>query len=280
MLYLARVSAAVRVARDDEVGAVVALLSRAAFGPTVSRLVAFPRTSPHGDVLVVDGGGGEPVGAVCCISFGPTGWIGALGVAPERRRHGLGRGLTEAAIARLRERGAETVLLFATDMGRPVYERLGFAIEGSATAWRGTAGTAPAAVQLRRLTEGDRETLSELDRVATGEDRSHLLGTLRPLSGLGVERAGRLVGWAARAPYGAGIAICAADEEAGTALMAAAAGTPEAATFVVPDANVAAAAALRRWGFRPASAGERMRLGPPVAWRPERQFGLFNLFWG
>jgi GNAT superfamily N-acetyltransferase len=252
------------VARDDEVGAVVALLSRAAFGPTVSRLVAFPRTSPHGDVLVVDGGGGEPVGAVCCISFGPTGWIGALGVAPERRRHGLGRGLTEAAIARLRERGAET----------------GFAIEGSATAWRGTAGTAPAAIQLRRLTEGDRETLSELDRVATGEDRSHLLGTLRPLSGLGVERAGRLVGWAARAPYGAGIAICAADEEAGTALMAAAAGTPEAATFVVPDANVAAAAALRRWGFRPASAGERMRLGPPVAWRPERQFGLFNLFWG
>jgi hypothetical protein len=24
----------------------------------------------------------------------------------------------------------------------------------------------------------------------------------------------------------------------------------------------------------------RMRLGPPVAWHPDRQFGLFNLFWG
>jgi ribosomal protein S18 acetylase RimI-like enzyme len=279
VFYLARVNAAIRVARDDEIDGVVAVLSGAAFGPTVSRLVAFPRASPHGDVLLADGAG-APAGAVCCISFGPTGWIGALGVAPESRRHGLGRALTEAAIARLRDRGAQTVLLFATDMGRSLYERLGFATEGAATAWRGTAGTAPAAIQLRRLAETDRETLAALDREATGEDRSHLLSTLRPLSGLGVEREGALVGWAARAPYGAGIAICAADEEAGTALMAAAASTPDAATFVLPDANVAAAAVLRRWGFRPANAGERMRLGPPVAWRPERQFGLFNLFWG
>ena len=37
---------------------------------------------------------------------------------------------------------------------------------------------------------------------------------------------------------------------------------------------------MRRWGFRAANAGERMRLGPPVAWQPARQFGLFNLFWG
>ena len=48
----------------------------------------------------------------------------------------------------------------------------------------------------------------------------------------------------------------------------------------MPDANPGAAAALRRWGFPRSNAGDRMRLGPPVAWRPERQFGLFNLFWG
>ena len=148
--------AAVRDARHEEAGAIADLLSRAAFGPTVSRLVAFPRTSPHGDVLVADNGDGEAAGAVCCVSFGATGWIGALGVAPEARRHGVGRALTEAAIARLHERGAGTVLLFATDMGRPLYERLGFVIEGAATAWRGTAGTIPTGVQVRRLREDDR----------------------------------------------------------------------------------------------------------------------------
>jgi ribosomal protein S18 acetylase RimI-like enzyme len=273
--------AAVRNARDDEAGAIADLLSRAAFGPTVSRLVAFPRASPHGDVLVAENGAdGGPAGAVCCVSFGPTGWIGALGVAPESRRHGLGRALTEAAVARLRERGASTVLLFATDMGRPLYERLGFVAEGAATAWRGTAGATAGSVTVRRLREDDRAAVAALDRIATGEDRSNLLDALHPLSGVAVDRAGALAGWAAKAPYGAGIAICAADEEAGATLMAAAAGGAAPATLVVPDANAAANANLRRWGFRAANAGERMRLGPPVAWRPERQFGLFNLFWG
>jgi ribosomal protein S18 acetylase RimI-like enzyme len=272
--------AAVRHARDDEAGAIADLLSRAAFGPTVSRLVAFPRTSPHGDVLVAENGSGAAAGAVCCVSFGATGWIGALGVAPEARRHGLGRALTEAAVGRLRERGADTVLLFATDMGRPLYERLGFVAEGAATAWRGTAGGIAGALEVRRLREDDRETVGALDRVATGEDRSNLFDALHPLSGVAVDRGATAVGWAAKAPYGAGIAICAADEEAGAALMAAAARGPAPATLVVPDANATANANLRRWGFRAANAGERMRLGPPVAWRPERQFGLFNLFWG
>lgn len=274
-------AAAVRDARQEEAGAIADLLSRAAFGPTVSRLVAFPRTSPHGDVLVAgNGDDGSPAGAVCCVSFGATGWIGALGVAPEARRHGLGRALTEAAVGRLHDRGARTVLLFATDMGRPLYERLGFVIEGAATAWRGTAGAIPTGVEIRRLREDDREAVSALDHGATGEDRVNLLEALHPLAGVAAERDGTLAGWAAKAPYGAGIAICAADDEAGVALMAAAATGPAPSTLVVPDANAAAMANLRRWGFRAANAGERMRLGPPVAWRPERQFGLFNLFWG
>jgi predicted N-acetyltransferase YhbS len=272
--------AEVRHARDNEAGAIADLLSRAAFGPTVSRLVAFPRTSPHGDVLVAENGSGGAAGAVCCVSFGATGWIGALGVAPEARRHGVGRALTEAAVARLRERGAGTVLLFATDMGRPLYERLGFVAEGAATAWRGTAGAVVGTLDVRRLREDDREAVGALDRLATGEDRSNLFDALHPLSGVAVDRGAEPVGWAAKAPYGAGIAICAADEEAGAALMAAAARGPGPATLVVPDANATANANLRRWGFRAANAGERMRLGPPVAWRPERQFGLFNLFWG
>ena len=257
--------AAVRDARDDEAGAIADLLSRAAFGPTVSRRVAFPRTSPHGDVLVAEDGGGTAAGAVCCVSLGATGWIGAL---------------PEAAGGRGRARGADTVFLFATELGRPLYERLGFVIEGAATAWRGNAGVASSSVQIRRLREEDRDDVAGLDAGATGEDRANLIAALHPLTGMAAERGGTLVGWAAKAPYGAGVAICAGDDEAGVALMAAAAGGPAPATLVVPDANAAATANLRRWGFRAANAGERMRLGPPVAWPPERQFGLFNLFWG
>ena len=269
----------VRDARDDEARAIGDLLSRAGFGPTVSGLVAFPRESPHGDVLVADRDG-RLLGGVCCASFGATGWVGALGVVPEARRRGVGAALAEAACTRLRERGAQTVLLFATDMGRPLYDRLGFVEEGGATAWRGTAGTARAEVSLRVVREADRPSLLALDRLATGERREPVLDALVPLSGLIAERAEQAVGWAVSSPWGAGVAICAADSEAGVALMASAAGGPGPATMVVPDANPAAAEALSYWGFSPAAAGARMRLGPGVGWRPEMQFGLFNLFWG
>ena len=117
-------------------------------------------------------------------------------------------------------------------------------------------------MQIRRLREDDRAAVSELDRGATGEDRSNLLDALHPLAGVAADRSGTLAGWAAKAPYGAGIAICAGDDEAGVALMAAAANGPAPATLVIPDANAAAMANLRRWGFRAANAGERMRLGP------------------
>jgi predicted N-acetyltransferase YhbS len=270
---------AVRDARDDEAGPIGDLLSRAGFGPTVAGLLAFPRESPQGDVLVAQRGG-RAVGGVCCASFGETGWIGALGVVPQARRRGVGEALAEAAAERLRERGARTVLLFATDMGRPLYERLGFVPEGNATAWRGTAGTPRDGIELRSVREDDRPVLRAIDRRATGERRDAVLDALRPLNGLLALRDGTPAGWAATSPWGAGVAMCAVDRLAGIALMAAAAAGPGPATLVVPDANAGAAEALRRWRFQPTAAGERMRLGPPVDWRPEMQFGLFNLFWG
>jgi predicted N-acetyltransferase YhbS len=269
----------VRDLRADEARPIGDLLSRAGFGPTVAGLIAFPRESPHGDVLVAERDG-RPIGGVCCASFGRTGWIGALGVLPDARRHGAGEALTRAACARLRERGAETVLLFATDMGRPLYERLGFEAEDTVSAWRGTAGTASAGLALRVAREDDRPALRDLDRAATGEDRAPVLDALNPLSGLIAERDGAPTGWAVSSPWGAGVAVCAADATTGIALIAAATGGPGSSTMIVPDTNAAAADALSHWGFSPTAAGARMRLGPPAGWRPEMQFGLFNLFWG
>src|ERR671929_36516 len=137
------------------------------------------------------------------------------------RRGGVVEALTRAACERLRERGARTVLLYATDMGRPLYERLGFEHEGSVTAWRGTAGSRRADVTLRAVREDDRAAIRTLDRAATGEDRSAVLDALHPLSGLFAERAGEPAGWAVTSPWGAGVAVCAADEPAGVALTAA-----------------------------------------------------------
>jgi GNAT superfamily N-acetyltransferase len=265
---------------DREVPLAVDVLRRAGFGSQVARLLEYPRRSPNGAILVAEGRNGGVVGVACTAVFATSGWIGAVGVAPEARRGGLGTALTEAAVRWLREHGARTVLLYATEAGRPVYERLGFVAEERAIAWRGVAGAAPP-LDLQRLGDGDRPRLRALDRTVTGERRDNVLDAISPLAG--VYAAGGsdgMTGWAIASPWGAGTAIGATRPETGVALMAAATSGPSAGTLIVPDGNLAAGDALRAWRFVRLNDALRMRLGPAVAWNPDQQFGLFNLFWG
>lgn len=256
-------------------------LSEAGFGPHVGRLIDWPWEQPAGCVVVAFGRLRRIVGGACCASFGETGWIGALGVVPRARGRGLGAALTEACVGWLRERGAETVLLHATEAGRPVYERVGFVAEGRSRAWRGGPVTHHATPGLRALRPGDRAALAELDAAVTGERRGAVLDAIAPLTGLAAERDGRLRGYLLSSPWGAGPAVLADDEEAGLALLAAARGATQGpSVLTLPDDNAAGVAALERWGFRAVNHAERMRLGPAVAWNPQGLFGMYNLFWG
>lgn len=262
---------------DLETG--IGVLRRAGFGAAVGQLVGFPLRSCAGKVLAARDGAAF-AGIACCVSFGASGWIGALAVAPEARRRGIGTALTAACIDWLRERGASTVSLYATPDGRAVYERMGFVAEGASTAWSGTGGVRRD-VALRRLAESDRSAIAALDTAALGENRTVVLDALRPLNGLGaVRRDGGLVGFCAASPWGSGAAIVAEEPAAGVALMAASSSDPGPGTIIVPDANGAAGDALRHWGFHRYNSAERMRIGPPLDWHAKSQFGQFNLFWG
>src|SRR3954466_6487261 len=78
-----RLASAIRPATDREVPLAVDVLRRAGFGTQGGRLLEFPPRSPDGAILVAEGAGGSVMGVACCAAFGNTGWIGALGVAPE-----------------------------------------------------------------------------------------------------------------------------------------------------------------------------------------------------
>src|SRR3954453_6922661 len=183
-------AADVRPAREDELRPAIRALSEAGFGPHVGRLISWPWEQPAGALLVASGRLRRIVGGACCASFGDTGWIGALGVVPRARGRGIGSALTEACVAWLRERGATTVLLHATDAGRPVYERLGFFAEGRSRAWRGGPSHQRRANGLRALRAGDRPALHALDQAVTGERRDAVLSAIVPLTGLACERDG------------------------------------------------------------------------------------------
>jgi GNAT superfamily N-acetyltransferase len=268
----------VRPARPGE--PVARMLDDAGFGPHVARLLTYPRESPHGEVLVAVGARDRLLGGACTASFGTTGWIGALGVLPRARRQGVGERLTRASIEWLEGRGASTVLLYATDMGRPVYERIGFAREAPARAWRGTP-PGPLPARVRRLRPGDRAALLAVDRAATGEDRAAVLDRLPALLGLAWEgEDGEVRGYALQTPWGAGPAVLATEPEAGVDLLRGLAVEAQPVTVTVPDDNAVAVRALRSWGFQPVNTALKMRHGPPVGGDPGGVFGLYNLFWG
>jgi GNAT superfamily N-acetyltransferase len=284
----------IRPAHQPELSQLGSLYARAGFAARLAGVVGFARARLGGEVFVADLGG-ELVGVAAGAHFGASGWVGGVAVAPERRRAGLGGALTEAVVAHLRDRRAGTVLLLATELGRPVYERLGFVAEaqyvtlagppvtGRADAgrlWGGEREPAglPGGVRVGRA--GDRTAVLALDRAATGEDRRRLLGSLWPAGGL-VAGDGAVRGYHLASPWRGGGATLAADPEAGLALLQAVRRTDtEEVSVSLPAGNRAGVLALAATGFQERSRTTRMHLGPPLAWRPEAVFGAHNLFWG
>jgi GNAT superfamily N-acetyltransferase len=70
---------------------------------------------------------GVPVGTSLLYQGSEVAGLYAVGVVPPARRQGLGAGVTLAALLAAREAGYRIGVLQASEMGEPVYRRLGFA---------------------------------------------------------------------------------------------------------------------------------------------------------
>ena len=121
-------------------------------------------------------GDGQVVALGCVILHEYTAWLSHIIVAENVRRQGLGLAMTEELIAQAEQDGLGTQLLIATDLGRPLYERLGFrfACEYRDYGKRDPGVATPS--PLARPTEpADIAAILELDGEASGEGRSELL---------------------------------------------------------------------------------------------------------
>lgn len=288
----------VRTATDAELDRLGGMFERTHFHPALASACRFAREALAGEVFVA-ARDGELLGASGCASFGASGWIGAVAVVPEARRTGLGHALTEAAVTWLRDSGVATIHLYATEMGRSIYQRLGFVAEGTCVSLGGSRRRSRRSPGVRAARPGDLAAALALDREATGEDRTDLLTALWPESAPGADRAGprttlgpgsalvveadgQVVGFHLAGPWRPGGATVAADPASGLALLAATGGRPDGAlpALSVPEDNTAAIRAMETLGHAERSRTTRMRLGPPIPWRPTTLFSTFNLFWG
>jgi Acetyltransferase (GNAT) domain len=195
----------------------------------------------------------------------------------QARGRGIGTAVSRAALDRLRQAGVATVLLTATDLGRPIYERLGFGYDGlhygiwrrepEADAGGRSDGTADGVVRAGEI--GD---LAGPDVGATGEDRR---GYLTPFAAR-VRVTGDGTGYRVALPWGSGPVIASGADSA-RALLADLVRAEAEPFLAFPEANAAGAEVAVSLGFRQIKNIPRMRFGPPVpGFRPERVFNVFS----
>jgi GNAT superfamily N-acetyltransferase len=143
--------------------------------------------------LILSLGSGRPVVAVedgrivgtgLGAIHGEVGWVGVIFVTPDLRGRGLGTALTEAVCARLQSAGCVSLVLVATDLGRPIYEKLGFRVQTRYHMMSGAplaeAPVPPRGASLRPIVGADIDAIGALDRRATGEQRLPLIRAFAP----------------------------------------------------------------------------------------------------
>ncbi|HHH84379.1 MAG TPA: GNAT family N-acetyltransferase [Firmicutes bacterium] len=161
--------------------------------------------------------GGEPVGYANTLCFGKSGWLGNIAVAEVHRRQGIGTALTRYCRDILSAQGCDRFSLFATPMGQPVYERLGFRVAGHYSFLSAEKGDFRVPPGVEKAGKRDRSLITEMDAFITGEDRHDYLSCYMDGARITRDQQGKITGYYLPA-LGTG-AIGALDAHAGEALL-------------------------------------------------------------
>jgi GNAT superfamily N-acetyltransferase len=208
--------------------------------------------------------------------------IGLVIVSPEHQGRGIGRRLMEQLFE---DAGPRSFMLLTTEIGRPLYQRLGFRVVGETQRHQGVYAKPPTAdPRIRAAARADHAAMLELDAGAMGADRAQLLKRLFE-SGrtLVISHEGRVTGYAVEHTFGLGAVvgpIVAASERDAVALFRAIA--PPG--FVRVDRPMSAdllGRHLTECGLTGDVASDVMLLGdwPPTS-GPARIFAMAGHAWG
>jgi predicted N-acetyltransferase YhbS len=265
----------IRPAAAGDVSQMSDVLQRAGLASGGPKFLEFSLASPNAQ-LFVGCQGERVVGVACGVGFGRTGWLGNVAVEEDLRGQGLGRALSMTAVDGLKQAEVETVLLTATKLGQPVYERLGFADDGvSYGIWDRSSKPNYACDPSATVPPAAIDDILEQDAAATGEDRHSYLAPFADQARVpaGKQQAGY---WAAL-PWGGGPIVAANPASARPLIVRMLRTSPES-RLVFPEQNTHGAALAVSLGFHLVRSVRRMRLGPPVAgYRPGTIYNVFSL---
>ncbi len=220
------------------------------------------------------------VGTANGICNGRTSWLSHIIVDESFRRKGVGAQLTRHMMNHLLSLGSRTLLLIATDMGQPLYEKLGFETVSSYLFFKGQQFTAQADMKhIRSLKTEDHDAVYQMDRDVSGEDRSRMLRHFL-LTGWIYEgdSSGKIQGYFLP-DLGEGLVV--ADRaEAGIGLLKFKYHLRTWKAAVMPMENRTAIQFLSTEGFQEYRKASRMILGEPVVWQPQHIFNRTGGYYG
>lgn len=244
---------------------------RAFFGAIVAMVQCRPL------VATLDG---RLIGTALGSIHGDVGWVGVVFVVPELRRQGIGRALTEAVCDILDGAGCHSLVLVATELGRPMYERLGFRERTRYHMFAGDplaeAPSPPPGASLRPIRPSDLDAIEAIDREATGEQRRPLIEAYASRGWLIEDE--RLRGFVLPTTRGNGALIAQRPEDAVCLLDMHRHLAPQDGRVWagLPTENEAGIRFLAERGWFEWRSFPRLLRGPEPSWRPDTIWGQFN----
>ena len=271
-----------RTAGSDDLPRVAALRERVGWAvhEWALRAVLDP---PHARCLVAVDGANQVIGVGSGISYGALGVVGNMIVDPAHRRRGIGAAILEGVVDFLAQRGCTRLELSATDEGRPLYAKHGFALGEpgvSAVVPRLAHADGDGAAELTDAGPASLPELAAYDVPRFGGDRRPLMAmmladTARPL--VVARSEGVLAGWGWIRPDADRVGPLVADTpDVAAALVGDALRRLPAARSVrlnLPGANRAGVAMLRGLGAELEPWSGRMARGAPVPRREDTIYG-------
>lgn len=222
---------------------------------------------------------GQVVGTANGIQNKKSAWLSHIIVAPAYQGQGLGRALTEFILHDMLRRNNRTVSLVATEMGRPVYAKIGFRTAGHYNFYHGESPAFQANDKfIRQAMHKDMKAICKLDKKMAGEDRSNML-KLHLKNGLVFERAypRRIQGFYLPT-LGEGLVVAANNHAGITLLKGHLAHAPD--KIVVPAENVIVNEFLTSMGLQKFDTASRMIYGKTIKQKANMLFNRVGGWYG
>ena len=209
------------------------------------------------------------VGIGTTIIHKDVAWLAQIVVHPDFRNRGIGSLITKTLIENLKNDSCKTILLIATEMGQPVYEKIGFEVVGEYSFLKNNNVDEDGQIS-KNIIKPDRNQFDEvlvIDFKISGEDRSNQLSEYYSDSFIYIEN--KKVQGCFFPSFGDGL-IIAENYNAGIELVKLRIKKNQTATL--PIENVNTIQFLKEKNFIQFRTAKRMSMGEKLNWHPEKIF--------